>query len=196
MSEPTTPPRRTLIVLRHAKSAWPPDVPDRERPLGPRGRRDAPEAGRWLRRRGLVPDTVVCSPARRARETWELAGPELREQGRRATTVLLVGHKPALEELILALTAVAQLVEDHRPGVVRDAAVPGEGGGQRGGVGLGDPDVGVDVLRRPGVDRGSGGSDRSDRRSGGARCGGSCPVGDRVRARGSAVGMDTGYPAP
>ncbi|WP_230211275.1 SixA phosphatase family protein [Streptomyces kaniharaensis] len=77
MSEPTAPPHRTLIVLRHAKSAWPPDVPDWERPLGPRGRRDAPEAGRWLRRRGLVPDTVVCSPARRARETWELAGAEL-----------------------------------------------------------------------------------------------------------------------
>lgn len=39
---------RRLVVLRHAKSAWP-DVPDSERPLAPRGRRDAPAAGRWLR---------------------------------------------------------------------------------------------------------------------------------------------------
>ncbi|MFD7907670.1 SixA phosphatase family protein [Kitasatospora sp. NPDC059722] len=128
MSDTTTPPPpRTLIVLRHAKSAWPAGVPDEKRPLGPRGRRDAPEAGRWLRDRGLLPDAVVCSPARRARETWDLAAAELpgapsatvdprvytadaddlvevlREQPRDATTVLLVGHNPALEDLILDL---------------------------------------------------------------------------------------------
>ncbi|MGW2250729.1 SixA phosphatase family protein [Kitasatospora sp. NPDC001660] len=130
MSNTTTPPpHRTLIVLRHAKSAWPAGVPDEERPLGPRGRRDAPEAGRWLRDRGLLPDAVVCSPARRARETWKLAAAELpgaptatfdprvygadagglvrvlHERGRRASTVLLIGHNPALEDLILDLAA-------------------------------------------------------------------------------------------
>ncbi len=37
-----------LVLLRHAKSAYPPGVADHERPLNDRGRRDAPEAGRWL----------------------------------------------------------------------------------------------------------------------------------------------------
>ncbi|MQS15581.1 histidine phosphatase family protein [Streptomyces kaniharaensis] len=116
------------MVLRHAKSAWP-DVADVDRPLAPRGRRDAPEAGRWLGRRGLVPDVVVSSPARRARETWELVAAQLpgrpvvgfdpevygadadglvrvlRGQDRRAGTVLLVGHNPAMQELVLQLAA-------------------------------------------------------------------------------------------
>jgi phosphohistidine phosphatase len=64
---------RRLILFRHAKSAWPEDVADHERPLGKRGKRDAPVAGRWLGRSGYLPDAVVCSTAWRTRETWELA---------------------------------------------------------------------------------------------------------------------------
>jgi phosphohistidine phosphatase len=65
-------PGRRLVLLRHAKSAWP-DMPDHERPLARRGQRDAPVMGHWLRTAGLVPDLVLCSTARRARETWQLA---------------------------------------------------------------------------------------------------------------------------
>lgn len=123
------PEARTLILLRHAKSAWPEGVPDHDRPLGPRGRRDAPAAGRWLRLAGYVPDHVLCSTARRARETWQLAEPELGPRppvrfepeaygasaaglleliwrlppAARAVTV--VGHDPAVPEVALALTA-------------------------------------------------------------------------------------------
>lgn len=68
---------RRLVLLRHAKSAWPEDVPDHERPLGKRGRRDAPAVGRWLRDKGYLPDIVICSTARRTRETWELVAAEL-----------------------------------------------------------------------------------------------------------------------
>src|SRR5215468_3412530 len=63
---------RALVLLRHAKSAWP-DVPDHERPLARRGQRDAPVIGRWLRAGGHVPDQVLCSTARRASQTWRLA---------------------------------------------------------------------------------------------------------------------------
>jgi phosphohistidine phosphatase len=63
---------RYLIVLRHAKSDWPEGVPDHARPLAKRGRREAPLAGRWLRRHGYLPDVVLCSTARRTRETWAL----------------------------------------------------------------------------------------------------------------------------
>jgi phosphohistidine phosphatase len=67
---------RRLVLLRHAKSDWP-DVADHDRPLAERGRRDAPAVGRWLAASGCRPDAVVCSTARRAMETWELAAAAL-----------------------------------------------------------------------------------------------------------------------
>lgn len=117
---------KLLIILRHAKSAWP-DVPDHERPLAPRGRRDAPRAGQWLRDAGRIPDRVLCSTARRARETWQLAASALgrspvvtydqrlyaaqlsdllravAEVPNEVTTLLLVGHEPSVGELTLYL---------------------------------------------------------------------------------------------
>ena len=117
---------RALVLLRHAKSAWP-DVPDHERPLARRGQRDAPVMGHWLRAAGYVPDLVLCSSARRARETWELAQAELgaapqvrfsdgvyeaapadliglaRETASSVRVLLIVGHNPAMEELALDL---------------------------------------------------------------------------------------------
>jgi len=120
-------PLRRLVVLRHAKSAWPRGVDDHERPLGPRGLRDAPAAGRALAAADCLPDLALCSTAERARRTWELAAsqwgtpppvrhdprlygaevPELlavvREVPPEVGTLLLVGHNPGLEELVLEL---------------------------------------------------------------------------------------------
>ena len=119
---------RTLVLFRHAKSAWP-DVPDHERPLASRGIRAAPVMGRWLRDAGLVPDLVLCSTARRARETWQFAQTGLaaaptvsfedriygedaaellaliREVPPATGTLLLIGHNPAIEDLALMLAA-------------------------------------------------------------------------------------------
>ena len=65
-----------LVVLRHAKSAYPPGVLDHDRPLAERGVRDAKAAGAWLRENVGLPDHVVVSSARRTRGTWTLvAGP-------------------------------------------------------------------------------------------------------------------------
>lgn len=118
------------MLLRHAKSAWP-DVPDHERPLAPRGRRDAPVMGRWLRQAARVPDHVLCSTALRARQTWQLAEDALRERPPvifehgiygasaagllglirhappAARTVVVVGHDPAVQDLALALAETA-----------------------------------------------------------------------------------------
>src|SRR5260370_25052587 len=123
-------PTRRLILLRHAKSAWP-DVPDHERPLAGRGRRAAPAAGRWLRESGYVPDLVICSTALRARETWQLAEEELgvhprttfeqRAYGASATellelarqtpsgirTLMIVAHEPSMSDLALDLASAA-----------------------------------------------------------------------------------------
>ena len=73
---------RSLLLLRHAKSAWPDGVADLERPLARRGERAAELVGRFLADHGLVPDRVVSSPARRAAETAErVAGRARRGSG-------------------------------------------------------------------------------------------------------------------
>ncbi|WP_317442103.1 histidine phosphatase family protein [Streptomyces collinus] len=120
-------PLRRLVVLRHAKSAWPKGIDDHRRPLAPRGLRDAPAAGRFLAETDALPDLALCSTAVRARRTWELAAaqwgtpppvrydrrlyaadvPDLldvvHEVPREVETLLLVGHNPGLEELVLRL---------------------------------------------------------------------------------------------
>jgi phosphohistidine phosphatase len=69
---------RTLMLMRHAKSSWDqPGLADLDRPLAPRGRRAAPLIARHLHDQGLVPDLVLCSPARRVQETWQLMTPVL-----------------------------------------------------------------------------------------------------------------------
>ena len=131
---------RQLILLRHAKSDWP-DVPDRDRPLAKRGRRDAPRIGKWLHEHGYRPDVVVCSDARRARQTWDLAAPELggspavrfeprayaasaltllylaQELPDRYRSALFIGHNPGLSELASQLAARTNTGNGPRPGI-------------------------------------------------------------------------------
>ncbi len=59
----------TLLLMRHAKSAWPPGASDHDRPLKPRGQRDAAAVGAALRAHDLLPDVVLLSDSRRTRET-------------------------------------------------------------------------------------------------------------------------------
>jgi phosphohistidine phosphatase len=149
---------RRLILLRHAKSDWP-DVPDRDRPLAKRGRRDAPRIGRWLHEHGYQPDVVVCSDARRARQTWDLVAPELggspavrfeprayaasamtllylaQELPSRYRTALLIGHNPGLSELAGNLAAASDIGR-------------ATGNGPRPGISL--PTAAVAVLEFPG----------------------------------------------
>jgi phosphohistidine phosphatase len=147
------------MLLRHAKSDWP-DVPDRDRPLAKRGRRDAPVVGRWLRRHGYLPDAVICSVARRTRQTWDLVAPELggspsvtfeprayeasaltllylvRELPGTCRAALLIGHNPAIEEL------ASDLAEAPPAG----GAPPSAAGGAPPSAGLRFPTAAVAVL--------------------------------------------------
>lgn len=119
---------RTLVLLRHAKSDRSGHEPDPERPLASRGRRQAPEAGRWLAASIGVLDLAVLSPAVRAQSTWDLVAAELRapvpvrvddrvyaasagdllavvrDLSEDAHTVVMVGHNPGLEDLVPRLT--------------------------------------------------------------------------------------------
>ena len=71
-------PTRRIMILRHAKSSWQDDsLADFDRPLAPRGRRAAAVVGAYLRDERLIPSVVLCSPARRAIETWERVAPFL-----------------------------------------------------------------------------------------------------------------------
>jgi phosphohistidine phosphatase len=99
---------RTLVLLRHAKAAHPEDVADLQRALTTRGQADAAAAGRWLADHGFLPDVVLCSPARRTRETWHGLARALGEATR--TTVV---YDPALygassgQELLDLITATS-----------------------------------------------------------------------------------------
>ncbi|MEC3951631.1 histidine phosphatase family protein [Nocardia sp. CDC153] len=65
---------RTLILMRHGKSGYPEGVPDHDRPLAPRGRREAALAGDWLRATQPPIEAVLCSSSTRTRETLAATG--------------------------------------------------------------------------------------------------------------------------
>ncbi len=69
---------KTLFLIRHAKSSWDdPALADKDRPLGPRGRRDAPKMGARLAKREVKPDLILSSPAARALCTAEIMAKKL-----------------------------------------------------------------------------------------------------------------------
>jgi phosphohistidine phosphatase len=118
---------RTLLLLRHAKSDYPPGVADHERPLAPRGVREAGLAGDWLRAHAPAVDAVLCSTATRTRETLARtridAPVEFVDRLYDATpdavieeinvvdsrfehdvqTLLVIGHEPAMSNVSLGL---------------------------------------------------------------------------------------------
>ena len=115
---------KTLVLLRHAKSAWDnADLPDIDRPLSPRGQKAAPAMGERLKKAGYHPDLVLCSTAKRARETLDLIAGSLPKKVKvqhlkelymavpremlnvvvkvadGAETVMLIGHNPGIGSL-------------------------------------------------------------------------------------------------
>ncbi len=119
----------TLMLLRHAKSSWSDaQTADLDRPLSPRGRHAAQAMGRFIVSENLAPDLVLCSPARRARETWKYVAAELksapkviieetiydfgngsrlldalRKRAGTAKRVMIVGHNPSMERVAVRL---------------------------------------------------------------------------------------------
>lgn len=118
----------TLFLLRHAKSSWDdPALPDHDRPLAPRGVKAARRIAEHLQSARIRPELVLCSSARRTRDTLALvepalatyvtveiedelygAGPsELIERLRRVDSevdsAMLIGHNPGLQDLAVEL---------------------------------------------------------------------------------------------
>lgn len=120
---------RTILIVRHAKAAWPEDVADEKRPLAPRGEVDAPAVGKWLAKQKLIPQSALVSPARRTRQTWDLISKQLpgkidvrleddiyaahwtelldvlRLAPKNADVIALVGHNPGCQTLVRKLAA-------------------------------------------------------------------------------------------
>lgn len=114
---------RTLILLRHAKSEYPPETADHERPLAPRGIREAGLAGDWLRAHAPSIDQVLCSTATRTRQTYArtaLTAPvryvddlydampgnvieAINTVAADIDTLLVIGHEPAMSSVALGL---------------------------------------------------------------------------------------------
>ena len=114
-----------LTLMRHAKSSLVHlGQEDIDRPLNDRGKRDASAIGRHMASLNLEPQLVLCSPARRAKDTWEILAKKLktspvvkiepniydfgdgtaqiellRRLDRDAKSILLVGHNPSIEGL-------------------------------------------------------------------------------------------------
>jgi len=119
----------TLLLMRHGKSDWKAGAADDSgRPLNRRGKKASALIGGWLRKQGLVPDSIIVSPAVRARETARIVADAagcpaerltlderlyltgvaqhlevLQDCAPQAGTLLLIGHNPGLEELLDAL---------------------------------------------------------------------------------------------
>ena len=114
---------RSLVLLRHAKSAYPNGVPDHDRPLAERGVREATLAGEWLRANLPAIDAVLCSTATRARETLARSGidapvhyverlygatpatviEQINQVSDDVSTLLVVGHEPTISEVAIIL---------------------------------------------------------------------------------------------
>jgi phosphohistidine phosphatase len=129
------PERKFVYLLRHAKSSWEKEhLADRDRPLAPRGRKAADRIGRYLRSEGIKPSVVLCSSARRTRETLERVRPdgdvmiepelygasesELLERLRRVPaateSVMVIGHNPGIQYLALELAGRGGRLDDLR----------------------------------------------------------------------------------
>jgi phosphohistidine phosphatase len=129
---------RELFLLRHAKSAWPEGVADYNRPLKKRGKKAALLLGEWLLSQDLSPDWIVSSHADRARETAEklCKGLQTKKHGLLyfddriyeasveslksvladcpsfKQRVLIVGHNPGLDNLLIDLVAESLIPDD------------------------------------------------------------------------------------
>jgi phosphohistidine phosphatase len=125
--------RKHLFILRHAKSSWDdPGLDDQDRPLAPRGRRAVKALYQHVREQDIHPSLVLCSSSRRTHETLEGVAPggktsieselyaasaqdvleRLRRVPEETESVMVIGHNPAMQIVVLRLAANEARVSD------------------------------------------------------------------------------------
>lgn len=139
---------RELILLRHAHAdAAAPGQADLDRPISAQGLAEAEAAGRWLADQRLVPDCVLCSPARRTRETLEAVLHVVGYVDQRIEPSIYEATPGTLIDLASQHQEFGRLmIVGHNPGLERFAALlhSGQSGDYRG-----MPPGGVAVLEMP-----------------------------------------------
>jgi phosphohistidine phosphatase len=115
---------RRLILLRHAKSAWDDaDLPDHDRVLNARGRRDCITVGGWLRDRDLAADQVLCSTALRTLETWtRLSGSLQDAPPAQPVADLYLAEPNTILGVLKEATGACVALIGHNPGIADTAA--------------------------------------------------------------------------
>lgn len=131
-------PDRHVVLLRHAKSAWPHGVPDHERPLAGRGRRNARATGAWFAAEGPRPQLVLCSDATRTRHTWEIVSASIPGDSPPMTIVPELYHASPVE-VVQLLRAVPEgvgvvVVVGHQPTLADTAQLLAGKGSDRGSL--------------------------------------------------------------
>ena len=151
----TTMPKKTLYIARHAKSSWGDmSLSDFERPLNGRGKRDAPFMANLLKEKGITPDLILSSPAKRTKKTakhyHEALGGELRfdeniyeastitlytllkEVFKTVDSIMIVGHNPGFTALndMLSDKEIFNIPTAGAVGIVFEDAVSMGGGKQ------------------------------------------------------------------
>lgn len=131
---------KSVLLLRHAKSSWDnPGLADFDRPLAKRGLSDAPLMGQVMADFEIVPDKIMSSPAKRAKQTAELAAKAcgyrksitwqdsfyggysdtlieaLKTLPDTVERAMLVGHNPTMEETVEALLVGEQTLSIRMP---------------------------------------------------------------------------------
>ncbi|MBD0331789.1 MAG: histidine phosphatase family protein [Chitinophagaceae bacterium] len=123
---------KILIAVRHAKSSWDEEgLADRDRPLNDRGKKDAPEMAKRLKKKDIKVDLFISSPAKRARRTARFFAEEykigkkeialdeklyeagvdnfyevLQQLDDKVDTVALFSHNPGITDFVNTLTSV------------------------------------------------------------------------------------------
>lgn len=127
---------KTLVICRHAKSDWPSDVSDIDRPLKERGIQNADFLGGLLADQGFMPDLIISSPANRALSTARLVAKKLgysrreiqvepsvyyegsgsllqlvRDLPQKLDTVMIFGHNPTMESVVREILQIGAPVQ-------------------------------------------------------------------------------------
>ncbi|MEU3726595.1 histidine phosphatase family protein [Streptomyces sp. NPDC031705] len=122
---------RRLVLVRHAKAVPKGGIEDFDRALADRGRADAEAMGHRVGRSPLGVGLVLCSPAKRTRQTWQLMQPSLADQPAAVFDDDL--YNASADTLLSAVTATDDgipgvLLVGHNPGIHElAAALPGDG---------------------------------------------------------------------
>ncbi len=127
---------KKLYLLRHAKSSWDDSsIPDHERELNDRGRKEAKKMGEYFLEKNIIPDLIICSTSKRTRETYKLIIEKIDKNiqtifedniyeasvsdifdaiskvSKEVDSLLIIGHNPGMGYMVEKLTNIPGIID-------------------------------------------------------------------------------------